>query len=434
MAEQQSRMRCGRDERVAAAGARRRAGPRRAPGRPGPAILLPRRRPGHLGPLHVTQLLLAEAVLVAVLPPRSPTSPAVALVVAVAGAVLLLLRARPPPGPLVAGAAADGTRRTSGAAGAPPPGRTATTPRLAALRTLAPGLVVENVAVADGAQVGVARDDAGWYAVAALTPTAPTRDDPGGVPLDVLAAALADADQPGAVLQVVTQTVPAPSIDTHPSSPAGQSYRQLLARFGAAPVPADRETWVAVRLDARSLAEAVAGGGADLDAAPAVVAALVRRVAKSLRHVGVAHRLLDADALLGVLRPLVRPGAVDPTDGARRSRARSGPRGTRRGLAHRSFWIRGWPPVDQAVGAARLAVHRARGDDQRRADHGAGRATTRWSTCAAWYAWPRPPATWTRSARRWSAAREQARAELFPLDGEQGPAVYASAPTGGGAR
>ena len=33
----------------------------------GPAILLPRRRPGYLGPVHLTQLLLAEFVLVAVL-------------------------------------------------------------------------------------------------------------------------------------------------------------------------------------------------------------------------------------------------------------------------------------------------------------------------------------------------------------------------------
>ncbi|WP_281369119.1 type VII secretion protein EccE [Phytohabitans rumicis] len=304
--------------------------------------------------------------------------------------------------------------------------------RLGALRRLAPGLTVENVSVADGAHVGVARDDAGWYAVAAVTPSAPMRDDPGLIPLDALAGALAEADQPGAVLQVVTQTVPAPSIDMHPSSAAGQSYRQLLARFGTVPVPADRTIWIAVRLDARTLAEAVADRDADLDTAPAVVAALVRRVAKSLRRVGVTHRLLDADELLDVL---LRSTDLEPTtESAEPVQPReSWSEWHSSRLAHRSYWIRDWPPVEQAAALldwlstapaamTSLALIMAPDEDTRMIDlRGLIRVAA-------------PAEELNQVCQAIKRGAQQARAGLFPLDGEQGPAVYASAPTGGGAR
>src|SRR4051812_46171440 len=61
----------------------------------GAATLTPRRRPGYLGPVHVLQLLLVEAVLVAVLAAaaRSPLAAAGAAVVAVGlGAAALTRR------------------------------------------------------------------------------------------------------------------------------------------------------------------------------------------------------------------------------------------------------------------------------------------------------------------------------------------------------
>jgi type VII secretion protein EccE len=397
----------------------------------GPPILLPRRRPGHLGPVHITQLLLAEVVIVAIL--ASVTSEIIALIggVAVAGILLLLVTLGRRNGRwwLERRIMTRNYKRRRLSSTASPYGDDA---RLTALRRLAPDLIVENVSVADGAHVGVARDDAGWYAVAAITSSAPTHDEPGPIPLEALAAALAEADQPGAVLQVVTQTVPAPSIEMHPSSAAGQSYRQLLARFGAVPVPADRSTWVAVRLDARTLAEAVVDGEADLDTAPAVVAALVRRVAKSLRRVGVSHRLLDADELLEVL---LRSCDLAPTA---QSAEPVQPRedwsewhSTR--LSHRSYWIRGWPPVDQAgalldwlttapAAMTSLALIMAPDDDRRMMDL---RGLVRVSA---------PPEQLAHVSQAIRRGAEQAKADLFPLDGEQGPAVYASAPTGGGAR
>ncbi|MEJ3743621.1 type VII secretion protein EccE [Actinomycetes bacterium KLBMP 9797] len=395
----------------------------------GPAILLPRRRPGHLGPLNVTQLLLAEAVVVAVLLALT-RNVVLGAAAGLVGALVLLLTLSRRRGrwwlerQLMTRQYRRRQRTASPVAG--------DDPRLAALRQLAPGLTVENVAVADGAQVGVARDDAGWYGVAAVIPTPSTQNDPGGIPLEALAAALADADQPGVALQVVTQTVPAPALDAHPSSAAGQSYRQLLARFGAVPVPADRETWVAVRLDARSLAESVGDGDADLDAAPAVVAALVRRITKALRHDGVAHRLLDADALLTALARTCDLEPVGPHGEPAQPREDWSSWHSAR-LAHRSYWLRGWPPLDQAAALlnwlstapaamTNVALVLAPDEDHRMVDL---RALIRVSA---------PAADLGPICQALVSGAGQARADLFPLDGEQGPAVYASAPTGGGAR
>nr|MDT0659338.1 type VII secretion protein EccE [Micromonospora sp. DSM 115978] len=417
-----------------------RAQPRRGPlpptigGPPAPsaasgeaAILLPKRRPGRLGPLHIGQLLIAEAILIGVLVALTGGA-LVAVAAGLVGAVLLLaLLARD-----------HGRwwlekrlmtrryrRRQRDAAGVPD----GDDPRLAALRVLAPGLSVENVEVAGGHRVGVARDDAGWYAVAEVTLKAPARGEPGGVPLDRLVAALVDADQPGAVLQVVTQAVPAPSLTLSPAAPARQSYQQLLARYGA--VPADQQTWIAVRLDARTVAEAGASGGAELDVAPAVVAALVRRVARSLRWVGITHRLLDAEELVVVL---THSCDLEPGPGTEPVRPRenwSDWHSAR--LAHRSFWIRGWPSLADgsallarvsatAAAMTSVALILAPDDDARTVDL---RALVRVAA---------PGSDLGPICQSLTRGAERAHADLFPLDGEQGPAVYASAPTGGGAR
>lgn len=398
-----------------------------APAHSGPAILLPRRRPGYLGPVHITQLLLAEAAIVAVL---AVLTRGVVVAGVVAGACVILL------------SAALGRhrgrwwlerrlmtrqyrrRRRSR------PATDAEDPRLIALRWLAPDLTVEDVPAADGSRIGVARDDAGWYAVATITATAPMRDDPRrSLPLNTLVGALADANQPGAVLQVVTHTVPAPSLDAHPASPMGQSYRQLLGSFGSVPVPADRATWIAVRLDARSLAEAGAYG-ADLDIAPAVVAALVRRVVKSLRHTGVAYQVLDANGLVGAL---TRSCDLDPTaqNGTAEKPHEDWSEWHSPRLAHRSFWVRGWPPLSEASAlldwlttapAATTSVALILVPEDETVDL---RCLVRVAA---------PAAALSQICETITRRAHEARADLFQLDGEQGPAVYASAPTGGGPR
>lgn len=390
-----------------------------------------RRRPGFLGPVHITQLLLAELVLVALLAtlPRGVVFVGVAAAV---GAIALLVTF-----------ARRGTRwwlerrvmawryrqrrRHADAAGHD------TDPRLALLRRLAPGLVIHNVRLADGDQVGVGRDDAGWFAVAALDDTT-MLSHPTVLPLPALAAALAEAGQPGAVLQVVIQAVPAPG--TTPSGPADDSYRQLMATFGPTPVPTVRNVWVAVRLDARSLAESLAGQptdsdpASDLDNAPAVVAALIRRVTKSIRPLGLAPHLLDADEVLTALMWSCDLGSPPATSPAVPRETWTSWRSAR--FSQRCYWIRQWPPLDTsaamlaslfAAPAAMTTVSLTLApDDERIMDL---KALVRLAA---------PAAQLDGACRSLVRAARSAQAVLLKLDGEHSLAVYASAPTGGGAR
>jgi type VII secretion protein EccE len=395
---------------------------------------VPRRRPGYLGAVHIAQLLVAELALVAVIG-SIILGPLFAAGAVIVGAVLL-----------VATFARRGgrwwmerrmmawryRRRLRQVAGTGP----GDDPRLTDLRRLAPGLVVENVRVAGGGLVGVARDDAGWFAVASITSDVNMRDDPAALPLDLLATALAEAEQPGAVLQVVVQAVPAPGTDSATPSPAGDSYRQLLASFGPTPVPADQSTWIAVRLDARALAEALGDRSADLGTAPAVVAALIRRVTKSLRPLGITPRLLDADGILAALvyacdleRPPIDSPVGSPT--AQANEDWSAWRSSR--FAHRCFWIREWPSIDStaallesvfAVPAAMTSVSIILAPD-----YGDPAVDLKALVQIA-----APPEQLDEACRTVVRGVRQAKADLFRLDGEQAPAVYASAPTGGGAR
>jgi type VII secretion protein EccE len=286
------------------------------------------------------------------------------------------------------------------------------------------------VQVAGGGQVGVARDGAGWFAAATLLSNAPMRDTSGPLPLDAMAYALAEAGQAGAVLQVVVQAAPAPA--TGPASAATYSYQQLLARFNHASVPALRTTWVCVRLDARTLAEALSDHTVSVESAPAVVAALLRRVTKALRPYGIATRLLDADALLtAVVSSCDLDLSGYPVE-ARSSREEWTTWRSSR-FIHRSFWIRDWPPVSRAgalldwfftvpteMTSVALVLAPEPGEpmvDLKGLVRVTASAADLEQACLAL----------TRGAR-------SAKAELYPLDGEQSPAVYASAPTGGGAR
>ena len=392
-----------------------------------PASISPRRRPGYLGPVHVVQLLAVEAAVIAVLAALGQGVLVVAAV-AVAGILVLgvVLTRRQGRWWLERRMMAWQFRRRRQAR----PSQRGLDPRLAALRWLAPGLTVENVNTRDGAQTGVARDDAGWYAVAAVGAQAEMRDDPSaGLPLDALVAALVEAGQPGAVLQVVTHSVPAPSLELDAGQPAGRSYRELLQQFGPVPIPVDRVTWIAVRLDARALAEAGADGPDDTSRAPAAVANLVRRVTRALRTAGLHYQVLDAG---GLLDALARSCDLNPAgSGAPREPREdwtawhSGP------LAHRSYWVRDWPTVAQSgalldwvstAPASLSSVSLILAPEDGEVD----------LRCLVRVAAPARELAAVGAAVARGA--HLAHADLFPLDGEQGPAVYASAPTGGGPR
>jgi len=294
--------------------------------------------------------------------------------------------------------------------------------RLAAMQFLAPGLTVDDVEAPDGSNVGVAIDDAGWYAVAAIN-TGAAMYDAGHpqVPLERLVSALADPEQSGrAVVQLVTHTVPVPES----GGAAGDSYRSLLRRHG--PVPVDRATWLTVRLDARALAEM---GAEQPEQAPAMVASLLRNLVKTLRRAGVAANALDRDGLLAALArscDLAAPGDVVPADPHEEWDAWYSGR-----LVHRTYWVRDWPPLAQAgplldalaaVPGALTSVAVVLAPDGDKVD----------IRCLA-----RVAATPNRVPAVSAAVGERAHAagaRLLALNGEQGPAAYATAPTGGGPR
>lgn len=394
----------------------------------GPAILVPRRRPGYLGPVHVIQLVLVEAAIVAILATLHSGVPVLAGAVVVSLAVLVPTLSRRQGRWWVERRALTRQlhrrQRRSGR------GARHQDPRLSALHALAPGLTVADVAASDGSQVGVARDDAGWYAVAALAPGSSMRDDPrSALPLDALAQVLSEARQPGAMLQVVTHTIPVPGA----GDAAGQSYRELVQRFGSVTFPVDQVTWVAVRLDSRSLAEAAPGGPDETAQAPAVVAGLLRSLIKQLRRYGLRAQPLDRD---GLLAALARSCDLVPADPSSPAGATPQPREDWRGwnsgrLVHRTYWVRGWPTLTQAgplldwlataptAMAAVALIVVPDGDDLDL------RCLVRVAA---------PPQRLTAVCEAVERGARLAHAELFELDGEQAPAVYASAPTGGGPR
>jgi type VII secretion protein EccE len=394
-----------------------------APRNAGPATLLPRRRPGHIGPVHVLQLLLIEVAIIAILAALRQ-----GVIVIAAALVLSLVLLSVTLGrnhgrwwleKRVMSWQFRRRRQFRPTAGTQDV-------RLAALQWLAPGLTVTDLAAPDGSQVGVGHDDAGWFSVAAVSTSAPMRDDARApLPLDLLVSALAEAGQPGAVVQVVTHTVPVPD---H-SDAADQSYRELLQRSGPVPIPVDQATWIAVRLDAHALAEIGADLADPTGQPPAIVAALLRRLVKTLRRKGIPAQPLDRE---GLLEALARSCDLTTPDRSSPVTPREDWRTWHSGqLAHHSYWVRDWPSVAEAgalldwLATAPAAL-----------------------TSVAMILVPQDDDIDLRCLVRVAALPDQlaaacqavaqgarlAHAALFDLDGEQGPAAYASAPTGGGPR
>ncbi|HEY7225976.1 MAG TPA: type VII secretion protein EccE [Micromonosporaceae bacterium] len=389
------------------------------------AVLIPRRRPGYAGRIHGMQLLVVEFAIFGSLAAFGYRVLAGAGAAIVAAAVIVATLARWRGRWLVERRLLvwryRRRRRLVRAAGP-------ATATLSVLRRLSPDLRVQDVPVPGGVRVGVARDDAGWFAAATVAPEVMAPQH-ARVPLELLAASIAEADQAGAVIQLVIQTVPRSAPST--MSPAEQSYQDLLAALGQAPLAADQTTTVVVRIDARSLAEAIGDYHADLSTAPAVCASLLRRVVTSLRQAGIAATMLDGTALVEVL---ARSCDANPSASAGTAAFQERwPTWRSAQLAQRTFWIRDWPAVRRApalfdallaVPTATTAVSLVLDPDPR----------TGLVDLTALVRVSAPPAELDRTCRAMQRAARGAKTGLFALDGEQAPATYASAPTGGGAR
>ena len=407
------------------------AGPAPAAGAIAPAAepvdVRPVRRAGHLGALSVGQIVIAEiAVLLAGAEAARGPLPGLIAGVAAAAIIVILFARRRHRWWLEDRLIAWRHRRRRRAAA-----DTGVPATLAALQAVAPGLSVRDVPAPDGARVGVARDAMGWYSVVALTSTAPVHREAAPIPLDALVGVLAATDQPGVLLQLAIHTVPAPRLDVHPSSPAGMSYRQLVRTLSPVPVPAHRESSVSVRVDAHRLAEALLNHNADPEAAAALVASLGRKVATSLRRLGIPCRVLNTDELVAML---ARSCDVEPGVTAGGAEVREEwTRWHSARLVHRTFWLKTWPSSAAAISAllnSAATIPAAQTSvalilDPSGEDDVAVRALIRLAA---------PPDN--DFAALEGTLREGVKrigGELQPLDGEQGPAVYATAPTGGGA-
>jgi type VII secretion protein EccE len=277
-------------------------------------------------------------------------------------------------------------------------------PRLSAMCELAPDLTVEDVPGTDGARLGMGNDGAGWFAVLEVV----TDDGPGPrppVPLSALARIARDAEQAGVVVQVVLHS------SALPGSPAR-----------------DHVVWVAVRLDSQAVAESVIDRSGDLDV-PAVLAELTRRVDRLFRRRGLQVKVLDADSLLDALVrscDLAEPANRRPVQP---QEAWNSWRSTK--LTHGCFWIRSWPNPEH--GSLLLSALAEVPDALvnialllEPGHHGTGiRGLVRVATKAEQY---------QQTCDMIVRLTEHAGGRLSRLDGQQMPAVYASAPTGGGAR
>jgi type VII secretion protein EccE len=400
-------------------------------GRPPSAFRL-RRRPGHLGPVNVVQLILLELMVIATLVALGRSTAVLATGIGLAVVILVVTFGRWQGRWWVeCGLLRWRYRQRSRSARL-----AAADHRLAPLHDLVPNLTVQTVDGPEDVPVGVGADGTGWFAIVAVEPSDGVRPAPASIPLDLLSRAVRDVEQPGAVVQVVTHTVPAPTT-TDGGPPCDASYSELLAPLGGA-APADQVTWVAVRLDARAVAEATLGGPAttppkESTQVPAALMTVVRRVDKALRRSGCPTQILDAD---GLLDALVRSVDLDPHEKVEWAEGREEWRAWRSAsLMHACFWLRGWPAADEtSTLLARLAVTPgaftsiATVLDPVSADAAPDTAEVRCLVRVA-----ASEAALPDSCARLTQTAADAGAVLFRLDGEQAPAVYASAPTGGGA-
>lgn len=351
----------------------------------------PRREPGRFGELGLTRLLLLEIVLLAV-----------GVVVlqrfwgALAGAAFGVLAVA------VLFGRSGGRWWTENLvlwagyrwrSDAHPPHRS--DPRLAALSTLAPEVAVEGILGPNDSQLGMGSDGAGWFVVFELETVGRLGVQP-PIPLTALVGIAADAEQPGVVVQLVTHT----NVREHVS-------------------------WVVVRLDARAVADSLVDhpdGQVDI---PAVLSEVSRRVERLFRRRGLTVGPLGPDDLLDALARSCDLGAMSSSASPREEWGvwRS------RHLAQVCFWVRSWPDPDRGTGLlaalselpaplVSIAITMAPGHETTHL-----RCLVRVGAL---------PDRIDEICARVDQLAGSAGAVVSRLDGQHGPAVYASAPTGGG--
>jgi type VII secretion protein EccE len=350
------------------------------------------RRSGRPGLLTLARLLVFEALVVAALYVLSPR-PWLMILVAVLAVFLTVLLFGRSRGRWWSESALLWLRyrRRGGTVGV-----SADDPRLTALCELVPDLTVEDLP----GGLGMGGDGAGWFAVLEVA-TAGAAGAVPPVPLAALARLTTDAEQAGVVIQLVSHNA-------------------------AGPEGRERVVWVAVRLDAKAVAESTLAGDHRVDV-PAVLAEMVRRAEKVVKRRGLVARALGADELL---RALARSCDLLPASSAVPVREAWQVWHSHR-LAHRCYWLSSWPDAERGTGLlAQLADLPATLVSIAFVLEPTFDGTT--MSCVVRVA--SLPSSLGLACERAEELVRRAGGRLSRLDGQQAPGVYASAPSGGGAR
>ncbi|WP_157241073.1 type VII secretion protein EccE [Catenuloplanes japonicus] len=384
--------------------------------------LPPERRRGHLGGLSVAQLVCVEVAVVAVL--ASLGGPFWALPAAAVLAVILLVLAfaRRKSRWWFEHRVVNRRFKERARAAAFRPDRE--------LAALAPDLAVTEIRER-GTPIGVGRDEMGWFVALAVNAGNDSVTD-AGLGLDRVGRILAESALPVSALQVVSHIVPAPTSFLEHSSPAVQSYRELL---GGLPIPADSRVWVAARLRPADALAASASRGGGPEGVHKALAALLGRIGKTLDSAGFVSQPLTATELTAAVATVAGlsgaavtgggPAPAQPVQQVQRENW-AGWQGTE--AVHVGFLATRVSPAGLAVAARRLT------------EVGALSATVAVVLNRQQDGDLRMQAIVDVAARAGNAAEtltavvgvfQQSGIQLRRLDGQHAAAIYATAPTGG---
>ncbi|HLU27041.1 MAG TPA: type VII secretion protein EccE [Glycomyces sp.] len=301
------------------------------------------------------------------------------------------------------------------------------------LHRIAPDLGITGVEDRDE-NVGIGHDNGGWFSAIEIGSTDGVTK---AIPLERLERLFDETSVPVTAVQLVGHTTPV-GLSAYDNSAASRSYRELLGDY---PAVVHHKAWLAVRLGARDAREATADRGGEVDGVYKALASTSQRVSKLLGNVGVPNRILDAEGVREAVQQSLGV-AFAPVPGERT--AEDWDHWYADGLRHVSYRITKWPADAQAlhrtvdslsgVPAAFVTVSIVVTAGTSGKVNPDGRVTGRQLAVDAVVRLALDQASWESAQNQMLNVADQLGVRLQRLDGEHGPAAYASAPTGGGPR
>jgi type VII secretion protein EccE len=301
------------------------------------------------------------------------------------------------------------------------------------LHRIAPDLGITGVESRDE-NIGIGHDNGGWFAVIEIGSTDGVTK---AIPLERLERLFDETSVPVTAVQLVGHTTPV-GLAAYDNSAAARSYRELLGNY---PAVVHHKAWLAVRLGARDAREASDDRGGEIDGVYKALASTSQRVSKLLGNVGVPNRILDAEGVREAVQQSLGV-AFAPVPGERT--AEDWDHWYADGLRHVAYRVVKWPSDAQAlhrtvdslsgVPAVFTTVSIVVTAGRSGKVNPDGRVTGRQLAVDAVVRMALDQAAWESAQNQMLNVADSLGARLQRLDGEHGPAAYASAPTGGGPR